>query len=89
MSRIETNDEREAALIEQRVRLGHNARRAPQGSHWRHRKTGGVYVIDHHGLIEATLEPAVVYRPKDGTPGLVWVRPAAEFFDGRFEEVNA
>ncbi len=50
---------------------------------WRHKKTGGLYVTEHVALLEATLDPVVIYRSmKDGTR---WVRPAREFCDGRFE----
>ncbi len=52
---------------------------------WRHKKTGGVYHIVANCIIEATDTPAVAYR-KDGP---IWVRPLAEFMDGRFEQVNS
>lgn len=54
---------------------------------YRHKKTGGLYrVVFSEAVIEATLETAVVYRSVDDGP--VWVRPYAEFFDGRFEQVD-
>lgn len=47
----------------------------------RHRK-GGLYRLIARGRIEATLEPCAIYASvKDD---LVWVRPEAEFEDGRF-----
>lgn len=46
----------------------------------RHRK-GGLYRVVARGSIEADLTPAVIY---DDAEGRVWVRPAAEFDDGRF-----
>jgi len=47
----------------------------------RHRK-GGLYRLIARGRIEATLEPCAIYESvKDD---LVWVRPEAEFEDGRF-----
>ena len=49
---------------------------------WRHRKSGDVYEELHRGLIERDLTPVVVYRGEDGR---VWVRPARQFDDGRFE----
>ena len=54
---------------------------------WRHKKTGGLYQIVTRAKIEATMENAVVYRSIEhhGT----WVRPEAEFLDGRFERVLA
>jgi hypothetical protein len=51
------------------------------GGWWRHRK-GGVYQVVCVAYIEATMTPAVVYRSAGG--GLCWVRPVAEFLDGRF-----
>lgn len=47
----------------------------------RHKK-GGLYRLIARGRIEATLEPCAIYEGV-GT-GLVWVRPEAEFEDGRF-----
>lgn len=46
----------------------------------RHRK-GGLYRVIARGEIEADLTPCVIY---DDRAGRVWVRPAAEFDDGRF-----
>lgn len=46
----------------------------------RHRK-GGLYRVITRAQLEADLAPAVVYEGQDGR---VWVRPAAEFDDGRF-----
>lgn len=53
------------------------------GSAWRHRN-GTVYRVCSAAIIEATLEPAVVYRPDNGNPFVTWVRPLSEFLDGRF-----
>lgn len=50
---------------------------------WIHMKTGHRYTILYHGLQEASLEPVVIYTLHD-EDGPVWVRPAKEFFDGRF-----
>lgn len=47
----------------------------------RHRK-GGLYRLIARGRIEATLEPCAIYVSV--TDDLVWVRPEAEFGDGRF-----
>lgn len=53
---------------------------------YEHRK-GGTYQVLGRGFIEADKTPAVVYRSeKDGT---IWVRPEAEFFDGRFRALTA
>jgi len=51
---------------------------------FRHKKTGGIYEIIAEGHIEATLEKAVVYKSQ--SDGEIWIRPKAEFFDGRFEK---
>ena len=48
---------------------------------YRHRK-GGLYRIVARGLLESDLTPVVVYRALTG--GECWVRPTAEFQDGRF-----
>jgi len=48
---------------------------------WQHTKTGGFYRVLTTALREADLAPLVVYTNEDG---VVFTRPAAEFFDGRF-----
>lgn len=48
----------------------------------RHKKTGHLYKIVALGVQEDTREPVVCYQ---GMDGMMWVRPAAKFFDGRFE----
>lgn len=53
--------------------------------HWRHVKTGGVYELLMHASDEATKRDQVVYRAAVG--GRVWVRPALEFYDGRFVQL--
>ncbi len=53
------------------------------GSMWVHRK-GGVYRVVCAAIIEATLTAAVVYEGN----GKTWVRPLAEFTDGRFTRVG-
>jgi hypothetical protein len=56
-------------------------------NYWRHKKRGTVYEV----LGSATMQTedwghdnasVVVYRGEDG---MLWVRPTAEFMDGRFE----
>lgn len=54
------------------------------GTRWRHEKTGNVYVVLFEAMLEDTLTPAVVYE-REGVPDVRrWVRPVAEFTDGRF-----
>lgn len=56
------------------------------GRVYRHIKTGGLYQIICHGLMEADNTLCVVYCSV--ADGLIWIRPKAEFFDGRFELVE-
>lgn len=65
-----------------------NRETAPYLSNWQHIKTGTVYAVRSHVLIEATLEPAVIYYQCHGNPVVEWCRPASEFFDGRFERTK-
>ena len=52
----------------------------------RHVRSGGFYQMRHrHAVIEATMTPATIYEAMDGT---LWVRPQAEFHDGRFVEIR-
>jgi hypothetical protein len=55
---------------------------------WRHKKSGGLYVvIDDDITIEATEERGVLYlRVQDGRK---WVRSYSQFHDGRFEALNS
>ncbi len=50
----------------------------------RHLKSGGDYRVLLSATLEADRSDAVVYDDRDGT---VWVRSAAEFYDGRFAEL--
>jgi hypothetical protein len=52
------------------------------GDRVRHVKSGSDYEVIASATMEATLAEVIVYRSLDG--GRVWVRPAAEFCDGRF-----
>lgn len=54
---------------------------------YKHKKSQGVYEVVCHAVVEATLEAVVVYRSIKN-PVEVWVRPIAEFYDGRFEPVH-
>jgi len=56
------------------------------GTGWRHVKTGKVYWIVRLGKIEADLTEAVIYEDSHGE---VWVRPEAEFMDGRFAPLSS
>jgi hypothetical protein len=57
---------------------------------WRHKKRGTVYEEIGRGQFQCTGsalddELVVIYRGDDGK---LWVRPIAEFEDGRFERVE-
>ena len=52
----------------------------------RHIKTGGLYRVVTRANMEADLAQVIVYDSEDGT---AWVRPEAEFNDGRFEAIEA
>lgn len=58
------------------------------GAHYRHKKTGGRYQLIMFATIEATETPAVVYSARVDGEISNWVRPLAEFCDGRFEAVD-
>lgn len=52
---------------------------------WQHKKSGGIYEVICTALVEATLEPVIIYRKVDGQgANTVWTRPVNEFMDGRF-----
>lgn len=52
---------------------------------FKHKKTGGTYQLQLLATSEADLAPVVVYSCLQ--TGVLWTRPASEFFDGRFERV--
>lgn len=58
-----------------------------KGTRWRHIKTGNIYVTVGSCRLEATGEPAVLYRRADDEDDTVWARASDEFLDGRFERL--
>jgi hypothetical protein len=56
------------------------------GSAWRHLKTGHTYIVKGIANREADLVPLVIYE-REINPTEQWSRPAAEFMDGRFQEM--
>jgi len=58
--------------------------RAPKGSEWLHKKSGGLYTVVGYTIIESTWELGIVYEAPLRFP-LPITRAAGEFFDGRFE----
>ena len=75
------------ALKEAKADIRRNQDRAPYLSDWLHVKSGGKYVVKMHVLLEATLEPAVIYYKRYDDPLVTLCLPASEFFDGRFERI--
>lgn len=58
-----------------------------QSEIWQHVKTGGLYRLETDvALIEETLGQAAIYRSL--FDGQIWIRPVAEFFDGRFRNLS-
>ncbi|MEP2533496.1 hypothetical protein [Shimia sp.] len=52
---------------------------------FRHKKRGSVYRLINIAVQESDMSAVAVYS--DTESGLLWTRPAEEFFDGRFEVV--
>lgn len=50
------------------------------GQKLRHYK-GGIYTVVGHCMIEATLQPGILYRAEQGDKSVTWLRPLAEFDD--------
>lgn len=40
---------------------------------------GGIYTVVGHCMIEATLQPGILYRAEQGDKSITWLRPMAEF----------
>lgn len=57
----------------------------PFGSRWKHRRSGGVYIVQGVCVLEHNQKVAMLYRKADGGP--VWARSGKEFLDGRFERI--
>jgi hypothetical protein len=55
------------------------------GARYRHLKSGGEYTVLLTGKLEATGEDVVIYQSETSQ---IWVRPLAEFVDGRFQPVG-
>lgn len=58
--------------------------RTPFVATHRHKK-GGQYRLLARGILEADRSEVAIYDDKDGT---IWVRPLAEFEDGRFSPIS-
>jgi hypothetical protein len=52
---------------------------------WRHKKTGGLYVVIGVATVEGAGARVVVYVSRH--TGQMFTRPYPEFMDGRFEAV--
>ena len=53
---------------------------------WIHLKTGKFYVVVCKAQLEKDQTPMIVYRSL--STGRIWIRPEAEFMDGRFKEMT-
>lgn len=60
----------------------------PKGSIWQHKKTETLYLVKDLVVMESDLQVAVAYSGVTENSRLTWVRPLAEFMDGRFERVT-
>ncbi len=60
----------------------------PKGSIWQHKKTENLYLVKDLVVLESDLQIAVAYSGVTENTRLIWVRPLAEFMDGRFEQVT-
>ncbi|MBY6091076.1 hypothetical protein [Maritimibacter alkaliphilus] len=61
---------------------------APQGSSWKHAKSGGEYAVIGHCFLEADAAPAVLYALTSDGEHPIWARAASEFLDGRFTRIS-
>lgn len=48
-------------------------------------KKGRYYQVIGEGIIEESCTPAVIYK---NDAGMTWIRPAKEFYDGRFTPIE-
>ncbi|MCL1930016.1 DUF1653 domain-containing protein [Candidatus Saccharibacteria bacterium] len=60
--------------------LNESYKKVAMGARYRHVKTGSEYITHGIGLVESTLEPAVVYKSANN-PSLYFIRPVDEFVD--------
>lgn len=65
---------------------GGYGKETPHAGVWRHKKTGGLYVVLFACVIEADWSPGLVYQNVNGGPLIV--RPTDQFLDGRFTPVR-
>lgn len=70
-----------------KVIVDHKVKEEDLFKKWLHKKSGGTYWIDYVAYNEKDLNPVIIYRSCKGD-GLIWSRPASEFFDGRFELIT-
>jgi hypothetical protein len=57
---------------------------------FRHKKTGRIYILLMTANMEADGTHVCIYQRLDHQTkdDITWVRPATEFFDGRFEQLG-
>ncbi len=61
---------------------------AEEGKAYRHKKTGGVYVVRGICKREADEVHCVLYAAFNERVSIPWCRPIEEFCDGRFEPIT-
>lgn len=73
------------SLEEVQEDLSLKRKEVPIGSLWRHLKTDNLYTVKDIVIVESDLTLAVSYKRLRDTNRLHWLRPLAEFLDGRFK----
>lgn len=58
----------------------------PYGTAWRHKKSGGMYVVTGVPILEANATPMVMYVGHQDGDNLEWLRPVEEFLE-KFERI--
>lgn len=74
-------------LEKTKQQINENWQKAEYLSRWKNLETGKICKVKTHVILEATLEPSIVYYEEYDDPWKTWCIPASEFFDGRFEEI--
>ena len=67
-----------------RIEISRNTKAAAAWTATHMHKKGGAYRKLYDGILETDRSAVVIYDDADGQ---VWVRPYAEFYDGRFSVV--
>ena len=79
---MRTKEEQEQFRNALRLRSEYETKAVPKSA-WRHHRSNDLYYIERVALLESDLSVVVVYRSP--LSNVSWVRPVAEFLDGRFK----